>query len=117
MSETPQDYPNIRAMAAGTISGAWREWPLVRGEAKALLAERDTLRAEVKRQVQTGVEWAATWASNQAELVSLRQRADDCCRIGEQTCAALVAERDALRAEIARRDHVAHVNASWRPDR
>ena len=26
-------------------------------------------------------------------------------------------ERDALRAEIARRDHVAHVNASWRPDR
>ena len=27
------------------------------------------------------------------------------------------AERDTLRAEIARRDHVAHVNASWRPDR
>jgi hypothetical protein len=49
MSETPQDYPNIRAMAAGTISGAWREWPLVRGEAKALLAERDALRAEVAR--------------------------------------------------------------------
>jgi chromosome segregation ATPase len=62
-----------------------------------LEAERDALRAEVKRQVQTGVEWAATWASNQAELASLRQRADDCCRIGEQTCAALVAERDALR--------------------
>jgi len=27
------------------------------------------------------------------------------------------AERDALRAEVERRDHVAHVNASWRPDR
>jgi hypothetical protein len=47
MSETPRDYPNIRAMASGTISGAWREWPLVRPEAKALLAERDTLRAQL----------------------------------------------------------------------
>ena len=36
MSE--QDYPNIRAMAAGTIAGAWREWPRVQPEAKALLA-------------------------------------------------------------------------------
>jgi len=49
MNETPQDYPNIRAMASGTISGEWREWPKVRSEAKALLAERDTLRAEVGR--------------------------------------------------------------------
>ena len=30
---------------------------------------------------------------------------------------SIEAERDTLRAEIARRDHVAHVNASWRPDR
>ena len=43
MSETPQDHPNIRAIAAGTIAGAFREWPRVQPEAKALLAERDAL--------------------------------------------------------------------------
>ena len=49
MSETPQDHPNIRAIAAGTIAGAFREWPRVQPEAKALLAEREVLRAEVER--------------------------------------------------------------------
>ena len=42
--ETPQDHPNVRAIATGTISGAFREWPRVQPEAKALLAERDALR-------------------------------------------------------------------------
>ena len=47
--ETPQDHPNVRAIATGTISGAFREWPRVQPEAKALLAERDALRADLSR--------------------------------------------------------------------
>lgn len=39
------EYPNLEAMAAGTISGAWREWPRVRDEAEAALAEIRRLRA------------------------------------------------------------------------
>ena len=46
--ETPQDHPNVRAIATGTISGAFREWPRVQPEAKALLAERDALRTRVE---------------------------------------------------------------------
>jgi len=110
MSETPQETlehwvevvraplapPHIREAIRAVLAEA-KPCTHMEGYVERLEAERDALRAEVKRQVQTGVEWAATWASNQAELASLRQRADDCCRIGEQTCAALVAERDALR--------------------
>lgn len=43
------DYPNIRAIAAGTISGAFRDWPQVRPEAKALLADWERRGAEVRR--------------------------------------------------------------------
>lgn len=38
------DYPNIEAIANGTIAGNFRDWPRVRPEAKALLAELDRLR-------------------------------------------------------------------------
>lgn len=55
MSHCP-DYPNLEAMASGTISGRFSEWPRVRPEAKAALAELRRLR---------GVE---------AELVELRAR-------------------------------------------
>ena len=43
------DYPNIEAMASGTISGKFTEWPRVRPEAKALLAELAALREENAR--------------------------------------------------------------------
>lgn len=42
-------YPNIEAMASGTISGRFEEWPKVRPEANALLAEVAALREENAR--------------------------------------------------------------------
>jgi hypothetical protein len=36
-------YPNLEAIAQGAIAGNFREWPQVRPEAQALLAERSTL--------------------------------------------------------------------------
>jgi hypothetical protein len=47
MSDCP-DYPNLEAMASGTISGRFREWPRVRPEAKAALAELLRLRRRVE---------------------------------------------------------------------
>ena len=41
-------YPNIEAIAAGCVAGNFREWPMVRPEAKRLLAERDQLLAALK---------------------------------------------------------------------
>lgn len=40
-------YPNIEALADGRISGAFREWPLLRQEAKALLARLAAREAEL----------------------------------------------------------------------
>lgn len=42
-------YPNIEALAAGTISGHFREWPRVQPEAKGILLEVKDLRSEVER--------------------------------------------------------------------
>ena len=86
MSETPQDYPNIRAMASGTISGAWREWPLVRGEAKALLAERDALRSKL-------FEAEVDRSKYRAEVVAWT----DLAPVTADTLKSLIAERDTLR--------------------
>jgi hypothetical protein len=45
-----------------------------------------------------------------AERDEQRQRADDCCRMGERTCAELVREREEARAEVARlREEVARL--------
>lgn len=41
---TVSDYPHLGAMAAGTISGYWRDWPKVKPEAKAALEELRRLR-------------------------------------------------------------------------
>ena len=93
MSETPQDYPNIRAMASGTISGAWREWPLVRGEAKALLAERDALRLAVAKLEDERKFWAGGDAMARLKAHDLRAES---VRLSEELGEALF-ERDALR--------------------
>lgn len=42
-------YPNIEAIASGTISGEFRDWVKVKPEAKALLAELLKLREENAR--------------------------------------------------------------------
>jgi hypothetical protein len=80
MSETPQDYPNIRAMASGTISGTWREWPKVRPEAKALLDRLDGCH-------KAGEQIALAVQPRQNELVA-------------EAVGRVVAERDTLRAAV-----------------
>ena len=48
-------YPNIEAIANGTISGAFRNWPKVRPEAKALLAELDLVNQALEQLEQISV--------------------------------------------------------------
>jgi hypothetical protein len=50
-SVPPKDgkYPNLEAIAQGCISGAFREWPMVRPEVVGLFAELSELRAENAR--------------------------------------------------------------------
>ena len=43
------EYPNIEALAAGTISGYFREWPRVQPEAREILRELKDLQSEVWR--------------------------------------------------------------------
>lgn len=48
------DYPNIHAIATDTISGRFSEWPRVKPEAVAILAELSKVRgaiAQLKAQV------------------------------------------------------------------
>ena len=75
------DYPNIEAMASGTISGKFTEWPRVRPEAKALLAELAALREENAR-------LRGYMRPDQIEEA--------------ETVTKLIRERDEARAEVAR---------------
>ena len=113
MSETPQDHPNVRAIATGTISGAFREWPRVQPEAKALLAERDALREKqchhgwrgiaLREAISTrcpscGLKSLFIGIGGGLTCASLRCKSPSV----EATWEAKDAERDALRAEVER---------------
>jgi hypothetical protein len=47
-------YPNLEAIAQGAIAGNFREWPQVRPEAQALLAERSTLLSALRTAREAG---------------------------------------------------------------
>lgn len=50
LPDTPADYPNLRAQAQGAVSGSLTEWPQLRAEAKAALAEIARLRAKESKE-------------------------------------------------------------------
>jgi hypothetical protein len=83
MSETPQSVLERYIRDGGIIT-----LPHIREAIRAVLAENVSLSEELGEVL--------------FERDAAVQRAEDCCRMGEKTCAELVAERDALRAEVER---------------
>lgn len=99
------EYPNLEAMAAGTISGAWREWPMMRPEAKALLAELAALREENAR-LTSEVERVKLLLGRAAQEINCAGPVDHRIRVMRREHSELVdrltRERDEARAKLAR---------------
>ena len=67
------DYPNIEAIAHGTISGSFADWPRVKPEAKALLAELAEEQAYARQQKHLRTEC-------ESELAAANERAEKALR-------------------------------------
>ena len=89
MSETPQDYPNIRTMARNP-------WEKDRDEAKALLAERDALRARYTALIGVVQRWQPGGSPPPGDAEMLVAWI---CRTLEERAVKAGAERDALRTD------------------
>ena len=89
-------YPNIEAIASGTISGEFRDWVKVKPEAKALLAELLKLREENARLKDLAAD-AEAGAKENAALLELSYRKRD----------SLTRERDEARAQKEKRNEEA----------
>lgn len=108
-SPRPSRFPNIEAIAAGCISGDFREWPAVRPEARDLLARLAAVEADVDR-----------LSRDRGMLVAVHGALVDAgCTMGEiGHCEAdlarqLTRERDEGRAELASlRAEITHDSAT-----
>ena len=99
MSETPQE--RIEKWLA---EGRW-------------VKEADEPERGIREAIQAVLDLVRVQYEANEEMTRLLRQAEVLGDQAEQELEQAEVERDALRAEIARRDHVAHVNASWRPDR
>jgi len=106
-----------------TPKGRMPRWAVAEAERDALRQDAANVLARIHRDGghhTAEVGWRQSCLDAEQMWISLRAELDE-WRVGVNALHSrikkLEAERDALRAEIARRDHVAHVIAAWRPDR
>jgi len=78
----------------GACALCCKEW---RDRAEKAEAEVERLRAMNEIEFKVNNELGQDLTKAEDERDEARQRAEDCCRMGEKTCAALVAERDEWR--------------------
>lgn len=94
------DYPNIEAMASGTISGKFTEWPRVRPEAKALLAELAALREENARLKADMAFHMGNARVFEADLKTARRERDEArAEVEKERAYADASNQDAIAAE------------------
>ena len=70
------NYPNIEAIANGTISGEFRDWIKIKPEAKAILIELDNLKSELAVANETADSWRRVAATLEGEKVAANERAE-----------------------------------------
>lgn len=96
----PRPVPNVEALASGAISGYFRDWPRLRAEAKALLADRALLARQLRvsqQQLEGTMERLRTVYSNHLAAIEAKRQA---IALLEDALKALGADEAAAREHL-----------------